>query len=86
MSIYIEYCKSFASKANNRKLYRELASNMRHIKNMKNSEKPYKDLVISLGEQLRNKSAMRDELKGLIQKRRKINMGTDSYKVSVTLN
>ena len=66
MSIYIEYCKSFASKANNRKLYRELASNMRHIKDMKNSEKPYKDLVISLGEQLRNKSAMRDELKGLI--------------------
>ena len=66
INIYVKGCETFANHANNRKMYRELASKMRHIKNMDGSEKSYKELVSALSEQLRNKSAMRDELKGVL--------------------
>ena len=62
ISIYVKCCKSFASKAFNRNMYRELARDMLHIKKMKNSEDEYTKLLEEMREKYRNKPAMQDEL------------------------
>lgn len=62
ISIYVKCCKSFASKAFNRNMYRELARDMLHIKKMKNSENEYTKLLEEMREKYRNKPAMQDEL------------------------
>lgn len=62
ISIYVKCCKSFASKAFNRKMYSELARDMLHIKKMKNSENEYTKLLEEMREKYRNKPAMQDEL------------------------
>ena len=62
ISIYVKCCKSFASKAFNRNMYRELARYMLHIKKMKNSEDEYTKLLEEMREKYRNKPAMQDEL------------------------
>ncbi len=65
LNIYVEYCKKFAQKANKRQLYKELASNVRHVKNMKDNEDEYEDMMIEIKEQYRNKPAMEDEMGNL---------------------
>lgn len=65
INIYVEYCKKFAKTANNRKLYRELAGYLRHIKYMENSKEEYINLMEEIKQQYRNKPAMQDELKRL---------------------
>ena len=62
ISIYVKCCKSFASKAFNRNMYRELARYMLHIKKMKNSNNEYTKLLEEMREKYRNKPAMQDEL------------------------
>ena len=62
ISIYVKCCKSFASKAFNRNMYRELARDMLHIKKMQNSENEYTKLLEEMREKYRNKPAMQDEL------------------------
>ena len=62
ISIYVKCCKSFASKAFNRKMYSELARDMLHIKKMKNSENEYTKLLKEMREKYCNKPAMQDEL------------------------
>ena len=62
ISIYVKCCKSFASKAFNRKMYSELARDMLHIKKMKNSENEYTKLLEEMREKYCNKPAMQDEL------------------------
>lgn len=62
ISIYVKCCKSFASKAFNRNMYRELARDMLHIKKMKNSENEYTKLLKEMREKYCNKPAMQDEL------------------------
>lgn len=65
INIYVEYCKKIAKTANNRKLYRELAGYLRHIKYMENSKEEYINLMEEIKQQYRNKPAMQDELKRL---------------------
>lgn len=65
INIYVKHCKEFAKSANNRRLYRELASYLRHIKNMEKSKDVYEKLMMEIRLQYRNKPAMQDELKGL---------------------
>lgn len=65
IDIYTNICKKFAKRANNRKLYRELASYIRHVKNMKDSKCEYQEMMLEISEEFRNKPAMQDELKGL---------------------
>ena len=62
INIYVKCCKSFASKAFNRNMYRELARDMLHIKKMKNSENEYTNLLKEMREKYCNKPAMQDEL------------------------
>ena len=62
ISIYVKCCKSFASKAFNRNMYRELARYMLHIKKMKNSNNEYTNLLKEMREKYCNKPAMQDEL------------------------
>ena len=62
ISIYVKCCKSFASKAFNRKMYSELARDMLHIKKMKNSENEYTKLLKEMREKYHNRPAMQDEL------------------------
>ena len=62
ISIYVKCCKSFASKAFNRKMYSELARDMLHIKKMKNSNNEYSILLEEMREKYHNRPAMQDEL------------------------
>ena len=65
INIYVERCKAFAKTANKRSLYKELAGNLRHIKNMEDSKEEYLNLMEEIQLQYRNKPAMKDELSGL---------------------
>ena len=62
ISIYVKCCKSFASKAFNRKMYSKLARDMLHIKKMKNSNNEYSILLEEMREKYHNRPAMQDEL------------------------
>lgn len=62
---YALYCRNFAKTANNRSLYKKLASYLGHIKNMEGSKVDYKELISEIELQFRNKPAMKDELRGL---------------------
>lgn len=65
INIYVDYCRSYARRASNRRDYRELASYLSHIKKMKNSKKEFKEIIEEIRNQYRNKPALQDELKGL---------------------
>ncbi len=65
IGIYLDRCREFAKVANNRNLYRKLASDLRHIKEMKHSKVLYEKLLSEIRLQYRNRPAMQDELRGL---------------------
>ncbi len=62
INIYVKWCETFASHANNRKMYRELASKMWHIKKMDNSSSEYTKLLKKMKEKYAGRPAMQEEL------------------------
>lgn len=65
IDIYINYCKSFADKANNRKLYNELANKLSHIKNMDNSKDKFDIILSEIRQVHKGKPAMQEILQVL---------------------
>lgn len=46
INIYANYCKNFARMASNKSLYKQLASYLRHIKNMQNIKEQYQKMMV----------------------------------------
>ncbi len=66
INIYIEYCREFAANTNNRSLYKKLATYLRHIKYMEDSDDEYQQLMDEIATTYYQKRpAMKDELRGL---------------------
>ena len=62
LNIYIEQCDKQLLIAQNRKAYQHLASNLRHIKKIKNGDKLVNQFIIKLKEKYPNKPALIDEI------------------------
>ena len=62
LNIYIEQCDKQLLIAQNRKAYQHLASNLRHIKKIKNGDKLVNQLILKLKEKYPNKPALIDEI------------------------
>ncbi len=62
VSIYIEQCKYFVENVSDRKSYHQLASNLRHIKEINGGELEVMMLVNDIRSKYRNKRALIDEL------------------------